>query len=209
MIVEVAIPELRKYSRSSPRHWLNTLFLGNVPQDYATNALATTYVRLVDAANEHYKLGRIGVIIYWSDHSSAAIDEINLATTYFEDCVNSMHRAILCMKGIRGRRAPADLKSLFPQKPNFTAEAVAGRIRDVRDTIQHMDERVIRREISKGTPFALMATRPETPVPNQAGQILKVIDRLVIGNNELLFSDLVAWLHEMGNCAEAISKYER
>jgi hypothetical protein len=57
----------------------------------------------------------------------------------------------------------------------------------------------------------LMATGPETPVadPNQPKQTRKVIDRLVIGEKELLFADLVRWLHEMGECAEVISNYER
>ena len=112
------------------------------------------------------------------------------------------------MKGIRGRHAPADLKSLFPQKPHFTTDAVAGKVRGVRDAIQHMDERVVSGDIPKWTPFALMATGPETLVP-ESTQILKVIDRLRIGKNELLFFDLVAWLIEMGDCAELISKYER
>ena len=71
-----------------------------------------------------------------------------------------------------------------------------------------MDERVVRGEIPKWTPFMLKATGPETPVP-ESTQILKVVDRLTIGENELLFSDLVAWLNEMRDCAQQISKHER
>ena len=122
-----------------------------------------------------------------------------------------MHRAVLCMTRIRSyREVPADLKALFPDRPLFTTDAVANSIRDIRNTIQHMDDRVVRETtIPKDTPFMLMATGPETPVLDQPGQTLKVIDRLTIGSEELLFTELVTWLHEMGECAEVISKYER
>jgi hypothetical protein len=212
MIVEIAIPELTLYPNGFPRHWLNIIFLGNRPDSYKLHAITTTYVRLVEGAYVHYRLARQCVHSLWNTHNSLAIGSHNLSATYFEDCINSMHRAVLCMKGIRGRRdVPADLKGLLPQKPQFTTDAVAHRLRNLRDAIQHMDQLVLKGEIPEGTPFMLMATGPETPVadPNQPKQTRKVIDRLVIGEKELLFADLVRWLHEMGECAEVISNYER
>lgn len=61
--------------------------------------------------------------------------------------------------------------------------------------------------IPKDTPFTLSATGPEIPVLDH--QTRKVIDRLIIGSHEILFTERVAWLHEIGECAEIISKYER
>lgn len=67
------------------------------------------------------------------------------------------------------------------------------------------------REIPDGTPFMLFATGLETPVPDsdQPNRTLKVIDRLIIGDQEISFVELATWLTEMGECAEVISKYGR
>ena len=100
---------------------------------------------------------------------------------------------------------------MFPVAPHFTKDSIANRIREVRDTIQHMDERVLKGKLPEGKTFMLTATGPETPVldSDQPNQTRKVIDRLTIGDVEVLFSELAAWLHEMGKCAESISKYKR
>jgi hypothetical protein len=117
MIVEIAIPELTLYPNGFPRHWLNIIFLGNRPDSYKLHAITTTYVRLVEGAYVHYRLARQCVHSLWNTHNSLAIGSHNLSATYFEDCINSMHRAVLCMKGIRGRRdVPADLKGLLPRR---------------------------------------------------------------------------------------------
>jgi hypothetical protein len=209
MIVEIAIPELSLYPNGFPDYWLNMLFRGSMPNIYKVKVLVTTYVRLVEGAYTHYRVARSHVEAFWNAHSSLALGSAIISTTYFEDCINSMHRAVLFMRRIRSNRdVPADLKSLFPKKPQFATEAVAKRLRDIRGAIQHMDDRVLNGNIPKDTPFALMATGPETPVLDQPNQTLKVIDRLTLGSDEILFTDLVTWLHEMGKCAEIISKYE-
>jgi hypothetical protein len=212
MIVEIAIPELTQYPNGFPSHWMNIIFLGNRPDDYKSHAIITTYVRLVEGAYVHYRNARQLVQAVWNNHGAIAIGSHNLSSIYFEDCINSMHRAVLCMKGIRhNREVPEGLRSMFPDTPHFTKDAIANRIRGIRDVIQHMDARVLKGQIPEGTTFMLTATGPETPVPesNQPNQTLKRIDRLAIGDAEVLFTELVAWLREMGKCAESISKYKR
>jgi hypothetical protein len=210
MIVEIAMPELTLYPRGFPDYWLNMIFRGTLPNDYKTKALLATYIRLVEASYTHYRLARRYVQEFWNDHSSFQIDSANFSATHFEDCINSMNRAVLFMRQIRSSRdVPTDLKSLFPKKPVFTTEAVAKSLRDVRNTIQHMDKRILDRTIADDASFTLMATGTETLIPNQPDQTRKVIDRLVVGSHTILFAELVPWLHEMGACAEAISKYVR
>lgn len=212
MIVEVNIPELTKHTNGFPSHWVNVTFSGNRPDAYKIHAIVTTYVRLVEGAVAHYTQARAQVFAFWNSHNAIAIGCYNLQATYFEDCINSMHRATLCMRRIRGNpEVPRDLKALFQTKPRFTADAVANRLRGIRDTIQHMDEKVLKVEIREGTPFMLTADGIETPVPDsdQPNQTRKVIDRLVIGDQEVLFEELAAWLTEMGDCAALISKYRR
>jgi hypothetical protein len=206
----VEIPEITKYANGFPSHWLNITFLGNRPDDYRSLAIVTSFVRLVEGSLVHYHLARDHVFNLWNTHTSLALGSHNLSATYFEDCINSMHRAVLCMKRIRSYpEVPADLKSLFPAKPGFTEDAAANRLRNIRDAIQHMDDNVVKGRIPERTPFMLTATGIESPIPDEPNQTLKVIDRLIIGDKAVLFADLAKWLIEMGECADVISKYRR
>lgn len=212
MIIEFEIPKLDVYPSGFPAHWMNVFLLGKRPAAYKAHAIVTTYVRLVEAAYDHYKNARRHAERYWVSHeaTSIPIGSVIMSVTYFEDCITSMHRAIECMRRIRRyREVPADIRSLFAVKPQFCADAVVRRIRNMRNDIQHMDDRVIRGDIPTDTWFMLMAGGPETPVDDsdQPNQTLKRIDRIFIGSNEILFSELVGWLKEMGECARIISEY--
>jgi len=210
LIVEIQIPALERHANGFPDHWINILFRGNRPDNWQSHAIVTTYVRLVEGAYAHYEMGRQQVGEVWNNHSRLGIGAHNLSATFFEDCFSSMHRAVLCMERIRGyKEVPDDLKRLVPSRPAFTTPAIADRIRDVRHAVQHMDNFVLKGDIPVGTNFMLTATGPVTPSPRpgQPDQMLKTIDRLVIGDNHVLFSEVVAWLYEMGDCAADIAAY--
>jgi hypothetical protein len=145
-----------------------------------------------------------------STHAAIPLEVHTMASAYFEACLTNMHRAVRCMIKIRSRPdVPADLKSLIPKKPRFTEPRVADRIRDVRDAAQHLEEQVLKGTVPEKTPFMIIAVGQETPVPEEPGQTLKTIDRLQIGTYEIKFSELCAWLQEMGECAEKITNYQR
>ncbi len=208
MIVRTEIPELTVYPDGFPRYWFNLTFTNNRADDYRVNAIVTTYVRLVEAAHTQYREARRLIMGVWD--RSLGLYEINHAATQIENCITSMHRAILCMERIRGNaNVPVEIKALIPERPGFSTNIVANRLKIIRNTIQHLDDKVLKGIVPQGTPFTFNATGPETAVPDsdQPGQTLKIIDRLVIGKYELPFSDLFNWLVEMGECAEKISRY--
>jgi hypothetical protein len=211
MHVEIRIPELTKYPNGFPEHWLKTLFLDKGPNTYQARALMSTYIRLVEGAYAHYGTARSHVYTFWNTHTGIAIGSVNLSSTYFEDCINCMHRAVLCITGIRGnKQIPADVKKVLSSRPRFATGAVANRIRAMRHAVQHMDERVLQGKIVEGSLFAIAANGPEVPAEELGvGQTRKIIDRLIMGDQEIMFSELSEWLAEMGDCAELISKYER
>jgi hypothetical protein len=212
MRVQLELPELTEFPNGFPAHWLNIIFTKNRPDTYQIHAITTTYVRLVEAAMEDYRQARLRVHAVWihRDPSSIPIGANNMASAYFEACLTNMHRAVRCMIKIRSRHdVPKDLKSLIPKKPLFTKGQVADRIRDVRDAVQHLEEKVLDGTMPEKTPFMIQAVGTETPVPEEPGQTLKTIDRLQIGNHKIKFSELCAWLMEMGECADKISKYKR
>ena len=54
----------------------------------------------------------------------------------------------------------------------------------------------------------LKSDGPETPHTTELNQTIKTIDRLVLGQRELLFSSLSTWLTEMGSFAEKITEFD-
>jgi hypothetical protein len=58
MYVSINVPEIKEYSEGFPQYWLKTLFIQPVSSSFQVNALASTYVRLVEAALVEYQLSK-------------------------------------------------------------------------------------------------------------------------------------------------------
>jgi hypothetical protein len=206
MHVSLEIPDLSGLKTFYPEHYLNVAFLGNRVGGFQVASLVEAFVRLTGASIHQYQTGRAHIEAYWNTHHSIALSAILLGSSYFESCLVNVHRAIQHMKKIRNRDdVPDNLKALLPKRLRFIEEDAATRIKGVRDTIQHLDEKVLNGEVPESTFAALIATGPTTPTED--GNELKRIDRLSIGTKELEFSDLAEWLCEMDRCAEGICKY--
>jgi len=210
VIVEMKIPALTRFSNGFPTFWLSQLFSGHHSTNFQERAVIATYMRLVEGWCVYYEYGRRHAEGIWREGIGIPMGGINLTATYFESCITSMHRAVLCMRRIRGGVGREELVRVFRTKLDFVNDKVANRLRDMRDSIQHTDGQILDGAIPENTPFALTVTGPEVPVadPKQRGQTLKTIDRLVLGDNELLFAELATWLNEMGECAEIISNFK-
>ncbi len=209
MRIELGLPDLAEFPKGFPDYWLNITFTNNQPIPYKVRAIITTYVRLVEAAIIEYRQARSLMHSVWNDSLSTRLGDHHRAAANFEACITNMHRAVRFMIQIRHRTdIPTELKKRIPQKPQFTEYRISNRIRNVRDAIHHLDEKIIEGSLSDNAPFALQATGPETPIPEEPGQTLKSIDRLKIGRLEIKFVELHKWLVEMGHCAEHISQYE-
>ena len=59
--------------------------------------------------------------------------------------------------------------------------------------------------ISEGQPFGLKPDGSEVAHPTEPNQTIKTIDRLVIGEREVRFSELADWLTEMFAFAKKIA----
>ncbi len=178
---------------------------------YQVNALASTYVRLVEAALVEYRMGQPRLQEFWDTHDSVKLSAMHRAISpHFETCLTDMHRAIACFIRLRRHKElPDSLKAILSaDKPGFIADRVSDRLREVRNATHHLEERVIKGEIEGGEAFVLSADGPETPHASEPNQTVKTIDRLKIGSSELLFSELASWLVEMGRFAEKIGTYE-
>lgn len=208
MKIALNIPDVDQFGRGFDEYWLR-LMLGSFSDSYATNALTANYLRLVEAALQEYRLAKVEVNEFWSRHDSIPLGAMHRAIAHYESCIVDMHRAILCFKRLRkSPSVPLDLRSIL-QNENRTlrTDTTNKLLKDIRDAIQHLEEKVLNGDIPAGTPFMLNPTGPETPIPAEPSQTLKTIDRLTIGNLEVEFEQLARWLAELGSCARTISRY--
>lgn len=206
MIFSLEIPELQG-PQAFPGQLLN-VFLGPQCSNYAGQAMLTSFVRFVEAAQMQYHVGSAAAQRFVDE--SQNLYSFFDASSAFEACIGYMHRAIRCMKAIRSQKevAVASL-ALFPKRPAFMADDVQKQLRNVRDAIQHNYEKVFDGSIPQGTPFMLTLAGTEvlTPTADNARQTTKTWNGVEIGEHRISFADISAWLNQMAFAAEAIVTY--
>jgi hypothetical protein len=205
--IRLQIPEVQCVNHILLQHVVNTALSGNVPEELRTAKLIATFVRLVVAAIEGYENGRLSITHYFNSDGPLKVSAIFVCAAEYEMCLTNMHRAIRCMKAIRGRAfVSRDVKETFHSSPGFVHQRVADRIEGVRNAVQHIEGDICAGRHPEQSAFALV---PEGDEIHENGDIIKVFDRLQIGDEKLPFSDIAAWLRQMAECAERLSKYER
>jgi hypothetical protein len=138
--------------------------------------------------------------------ASVPIDAFISASGYFEACITNVHRATECMKAIKRRRdVQLDVKQLLPKGIRFIQEPVAGRVRNMRDAIQHFEREILS---SSGEVTNVMLVADGSVIERGEDKV-KIINMLKIGDHQIDFCDLSYWLREMAKCAEVISRYRR
>jgi hypothetical protein len=208
MYIEFDLPEISEYAAGFPQYWLKILFVQSPSDRYQINALAGTYIRLVEAALVEYHSGAVRLREYWGTHTSLGMGAMHRSMSHFETCISNMYRATNCFRRLRRdpQRDPLSLE-LNVQRANFITDEVVNKFRTIRNEIHHLEEMVMDRRIAEGQPFALTANGSVVPHPTEPRQTIMTIDRLVIGTREVKFSELATSLREMSSFAVRISEF--
>lgn len=218
MIVKIEIPNLEGQQRNFARFWWKSIWFGSVTDSDVVNSLVITYLRLVDAALIEYELGGAALHRYWDkvalgeqSAEGGRLEAMGRSISHFENCLVSMHRAILAFRRLRrSKELPEELqRHLSDDRPNFVADRIADQLRKMRDAISHLDNRLIDGRISKGEPVNLLPTGNEVPHPTEENQTIKTIDRVALGPHEVTFLDLAEWLQEMVRFATRLFEFDR
>lgn len=206
--MQIEAPEIAEHAQGFPQFWLKTIFIQSVSTRYQINALASTYVRLVEAAIADYNQGAARLREFWNTHESFNLGAMHRSMHHFESCLSCMYRATNCYRKLRRHREQDPLSlALNIHRPAFATDAIADRFRLMRHEIHHLEELVMDGRLQAGQSFALRPDGPETPHPTEANQTIKKIDRLVIGGRAIFFSELATWLQEMASVAQAIAQF--
>jgi hypothetical protein len=209
MYVEIEAPAVDGYPAGFSQYWVRAFFVGSISQDYQINALASTYVRVVESALIEYRLGVERLREFWSTHDSFKLSAAHSAITHFETCISNMYRATNCFRRISRHKAKDALSiELNKERPAFATDTVARRFMLARHEVHHMDEAVTKGRLREGQQFVLGPTGPEVAHPTEPNQTVKTIDRIAIGSHEIHFSELAGWLTEMKSVADKIASFE-
>lgn len=188
---------------------ITAALIGNQYPNYQSHAMLISFVRFVEAAHVQYRLGREGAQKWVAAHGS--VRSFLDASSAFETCLVSMHRAVRCMRAIRSRAEVSTVaQALFPTRPTFMVGSIQNRLSKVRNAIQHNDEMVFTGQIPAQTAFmlTLAGTDVPTPMPGQPDQTTKTWDSVEIATHRISFTEICGWLEEMSAAAEAISAYQ-
>jgi hypothetical protein len=209
MHVDFNLPEIPEPGAAISGYWVRYFFVGSPSQNHQVNALASTYMRLVEAAIAEYRLGSTALREVWSDHTSLGLRAMHRSISHFESCVSDMHRAIAAYRRLWSQPDRDPLSAyLADQKPAFISDKIAFQVRNMRDAVHHLEEKVVKGEVAEGQPIALKPDGQEVPHRTEPGQTVKTFDRLVIGPHELTFSNIATWLSEMATVAAKIAQFD-
>src|SRR5436309_1771186 len=158
-------------------------------RDYETYALLMNLMRLMDLAIREYESGRRVLDEFKTRSGSIMLSPIFLASGHFEECASTLKRLINYVKVIRSHpKVPEHLKTLLPGKLTVLRGQVEKQITDMRDAIQHLENRIYKGEITPGDAICLE--------PSQHG--------LNLGKHKVLYADLAGWLQELHSHAEKL-----
>ena len=90
MYISIEAPDIPDYSKGFLKFWTQQLFVSSVSSDFQTNALASTYVRLVEAALIEYRLGVSMLREFWETHTSFKLSAMNRSISHFESCLSNI-----------------------------------------------------------------------------------------------------------------------
>jgi hypothetical protein len=208
MYVNIALPPAPAVLTAVPHYWTQFVFAGSLSELYEINALATTYMRLVEAAVAEYQLASTALREFWANHNSLGLPMMHRSISHFETCVSDVHRAIDAYRRLRSHKARDPLSlHLANHNPTFVSDSVASRFRKVRDAIHHLPEMIGKGQVTEGQFIALKPDGPEEAHATEPGQTIKTFDKLVIGPHELLFADIARTLEELAATTEHIVQF--
>lgn len=211
MYVELDLPTPPDVRAATSEYWSRYLFVGSPSDLYQVNALATTFMRMAEAAVEEYELGAAALQRFWApDRTVFELSSMHRAIFHLESTLSAIHRAIDTYRWLR-RHSAQDLfiRHVKALKPTFVSDKVASRFREARDVIHHLSEMVTKGQVVEGHPVALKPEGPEVPHQSEPGQTVKTFDRMVIGPHELRFRDVVDVLEELAAAATHVAQFDR
>jgi hypothetical protein len=152
------------------------------------------FVRLIDKALREYHNARETIIAQIEEKKrlpeemarDGRIIYIVAFTDYIENCINAIRRLYKLLDRIKSEKE----SPILPRELRRLVETQSKSIIDLRDSVEHIDERIQKGELSPNKPLMLIVSKNE--------------DSVVIDNYEIKFTDLALVLEKMNEIAKYI-----
>jgi hypothetical protein len=160
--------------------------LPGLPKSPMLVGLFTNFVRLTDKALREYDAARAELLFYVEPTEGLNTGHYLRAIDHMENCVSGIHRAVLNSRALRQHK-------IGRSGPRLT-DRQETRIRDVRNTIEHSDEKLLGKRYRNSPPFA----------SREPYSIRMANTSVVIGGSVLTYKELVSAMNKMYRTIEAI-----
>ena len=139
MHIEFNVPDLQSFEKTLLPYWTKTIFIGSISKEYQINALAGTYMRLVEAAIAEYNLAHVKLKEYWDTRRSINLSAMHRSISHFESCLSNMYRAANSFRTLRRHPSRDPLcVHINTERPAFATNAIGDRFRQMRNEIHHL-----------------------------------------------------------------------
>lgn len=185
------------------------MFIGSPSDSPIINSLASTYVRLTFSAFEDYNEAAVHFRDYFNTSNTIKVGGYYKSISRYESCITNMHLAIRSFSRLRRRKElPEKAKKLINDpKPNFVSNLITDRILVARNSIHHIEERLVEGKLDRDLPFFIKPTGNEIPYDDgiNKNQTKLTIDRVKILDHEIYFHEIATWIEEMIQYVDKIS----
>ncbi len=189
---EMKMEDLSGLEKLQPTLFLNTVFAqGDKDINRKIVLHRRVYVRLVDKAVDEYKEAR-ELIVAQIEEGKRSAEEMTNGGRYIymfkfvdhmENCISTVRRILRFLNALKSHKKGWT----FPREIMKHIESLDKTIVGVRDTVEHMDEKIQRDAVQENEPVMLMVTDMQ--------------DGVMIGGKSLKFSTLsilIKQLHGLG-----------
>lgn len=153
------MPDLSDLEPALFRGILLRMFTGEPGLSHEQSLYRKTFIRLVDKSIGEYQAARQLILTQLEDDSKPfelMMTEGRLLCVHhfvdcFEDCINALRRALRLLDRIKDTGSPLAL----PRLARRSVEAREDAVKNVRNTVEHIDEVIQRGELSDGQAVAL------------------------------------------------------
>jgi hypothetical protein len=167
------------------------LFIGDSGLNRKEVIYRRNFARLIDKAIYEYQMARQALLAELAERDRPAEEMARQGrqlfilgfVDHFENCLNAINRALKLFECLSGEA----IASGIPRLLRRSLDAFSRSVKDVRDTFEHVDERIQQGLIADGQPIMLSIGGDG--------------DRAVIGADEVTFADVARTLrklHEIG-----------
>ena len=181
------MPDLSHLSdKTILNHTLNIVFRRTGPKDRQARALVTDFIRLVDQIVREYNNARQALIQFVNAPSAMGL--LFLAVGHFEVCITNLRRAIRIGNRIRQYKGA-------PQVPRLRvlSKGVEARVDDIRHTIEHLEEKMLKGEIGSDESTIL---RPMS-------------DSIELAGKGISYAELAEWIEALHTMARDLVEFRQ